>query len=75
MAQVVPDTWHIVNDQDVVVHGLKMFGWYKRNGGRVLVNKYGDAAVRPSLLELSLLQVRYIEVKLLNACCRLGLMQ
>ena len=54
---------------------MKLFGWYKRNGGRVLVNKYGDAAVRPSLLELSLLQVRYIEVKLLNACCRLGLMQ
>jgi hypothetical protein len=55
--QTAPDTWHIANDQDVVVHGLKMFGWYKRNGHRVIVNNRGDLIVRPSFLELSLLKV------------------
>jgi predicted lipase len=55
---VVPDTWHVINDQDVVVHGMKLFGWYKRNGHRVIVNKSGDMIVRPSHLELSLLQAR-----------------
>jgi Lipase (class 3) len=54
----VPDTWHVVNDQDVVVHGMKLWGWYKRNGHRVIVNKEGSLIVRPSHLELSLLQVR-----------------
>ena len=44
--------------QDMVVHGLKLFGWYKRNGNRAVVNKHGDCVVRPSLLEISLLQVR-----------------
>lgn len=56
--QTVPDTWHIINDQDIVAHGLKMFGWYKRNGQRAIVNGRGDLLVRPTFLELSLLQVR-----------------
>jgi hypothetical protein len=55
--QMVPDTWHVVNDQDVVVHGMKLFGWYKRNGNRVILDGKGGIVVRPSLLELSLLQV------------------
>jgi hypothetical protein len=53
----VPDTWHVINDQDIVVHGMKLFGWYKRNGNRVILNGRGDIIVRPSHLELSLLQV------------------
>jgi hypothetical protein len=55
-APAVPDTWHVINDQDVVVHGLKLWGWYKRNGNRAIVNRSGDLVVRPSLLEISLLQ-------------------
>jgi hypothetical protein len=57
---VVPDTWHVVNDQDVVVHGLKLWGWYKRNGNRAIINRSGDLVVRPSLLEISLLQARVL---------------
>jgi hypothetical protein len=53
----VPDTWHVVNSQDVIVHGMKLWGWYKRNGCRVIVNEYGDLIVRPAHFELSLLQV------------------
>ena len=33
--ETVPNTWHVINDQDVVVHGMKLWGWYKRNGNRV----------------------------------------
>ena len=55
---MVSDTWHLVNDQDIVVHGLKVWGWYKRNGNRAIINQSGDLVVRPSLLEISLLQVR-----------------
>ena len=57
--EVVPDTWHVINDQDVVVHGMKLFGWYKRNGQRVLLDGNGGIVVRPAMLELSLLQVRF----------------
>ena len=56
---VVPDTWHVVNNQDVVVHAMKVFGWYKRNGERVILNGRGGLVVRPMLIELSLLQVRF----------------
>ena len=34
-AAAVPDTWHVINGQDVVVHSMKFWGWYKRNGNRV----------------------------------------
>jgi hypothetical protein len=57
-AELVPDTWHVINDQDIVVHGMKLFGWYKRNGNRVILNGRGDLIVRPSHLELSLFQAR-----------------
>lgn len=40
------------------MHGMKMFGWYKRNGCRVIIDETGDLIVRPTHLELSLLQVR-----------------
>ena len=60
-ATAVPDTWHVINDQDVVVHGMKFFGWYKRNGQRVILDGEGGIVVRPSMLELSLLQVRFCD--------------
>ena len=34
-AAAVPDTWHVINGQDVVVHSMKFWGWYKRDGNRV----------------------------------------
>ena len=55
----VPDTWHVINSQDVVVHGMKMHGLYKRNGNRVIIHENGDMVVRPAHLELSLLQERF----------------
>ncbi|KIY96518.1 hypothetical protein MNEG_11444 [Monoraphidium neglectum] len=41
--RTVPDTWHVINDQDVVPRGGKFLTLYKRNGHRVIVNR---AAVR-----------------------------
>eukprot|EP00892_Ulva_mutabilis_P005827 jgi/Ulvmu1/3616/UM017_0028.1 len=54
--EVVPDTWHVINDNDVVTRGMKLLGLYKRAGQRVIVNTRGDLIVRPSHLETSLLQ-------------------
>jgi hypothetical protein len=53
----VPDTWHLINDQDVITSTMKFGGMYKRAGQRVIVNAHGDLIVRPSFIELSLLQV------------------
>ena len=53
---MVPDTWHIINDQDLVTRILKFFGMYKRHGHRVIVNSRGDMVVRPSMFELSMQQ-------------------
>ncbi|KAF6262015.1 hypothetical protein COO60DRAFT_1699568 [Scenedesmus sp. NREL 46B-D3] len=52
----VPDTWHVINDQDTVPRGGKFISAYKRNGQRVIVNKAGDMVVRPIPLESSMLQ-------------------
>ena len=43
--EVVPDSWAVINDQDVVTRGGK-FGIYKRCGHRVLINARGDMLVR-----------------------------
>jgi hypothetical protein len=56
LVQVVPDTWHIINDQDLVTRILKMMGWYKRHGHRVIVNSHGDMVVRPTYFEASMQQ-------------------
>ena len=40
------------------MHGMKMWGLYKRNGNRVILNGQGDLVVQPTHLQLSLLQVR-----------------
>ncbi|KAK9823879.1 hypothetical protein WJX72_006141 [[Myrmecia] bisecta] len=51
--KVVPNTWHIINEQDAVAHKGKCM-MYKRAGPRVLINPRGDLIVRPSLVEHSL---------------------
>ena len=46
--------------QDLVAHGMKMYGMYKRHGNRVIINSRGDLIVKPSLIEISLLRVRHL---------------
>ena len=53
-AQVAPDTWHIINDQDVVAKAPKFLILYKRAGHRVVINKMGDMIVRPSFIEITM---------------------
>lgn len=51
--QVAPDTWHIINDQDVVAKAPKFLVLYKRAGHRVIINRLGDMIVRPSFIEIT----------------------
>ncbi|KAK9805215.1 hypothetical protein WJX72_006814 [[Myrmecia] bisecta] len=53
---VVPHTWHIINDQDLVTRKGKLLWMYKRPGQRVLISRLGDLIVRPSLIEVSIRQ-------------------
>ncbi|KAI3433461.1 hypothetical protein D9Q98_003274 [Chlorella vulgaris] len=55
--QTVPDTWQIINNEDVVVRGGKFVALYKRGGHRVLINKLGDLVVRPSYVETAIRKV------------------
>eukprot|EP00892_Ulva_mutabilis_P004925 jgi/Ulvmu1/2804/UM142_0002.1 len=55
-AEVVPDTWHVINDLDVVTRGLKCFGIYKRAGQRVIIDRVGNIIVRPAHFEVSMRQ-------------------
>ncbi|KAK9818602.1 hypothetical protein WJX74_009103 [Apatococcus lobatus] len=52
-ARLVPDTWGLINDQDIVARRGKMCGLYKRPGHRVIVNPRGDLIVRPTYGEAS----------------------
>ena len=42
--------------QDAVARAPKFLGLYKRAGQRVHINHYGDMIVRPSAIEISLIQ-------------------
>ena len=53
----VPETWHVINDQDVVAKSMKFGCMFKRCGQRVVVSDTGRLAVRPSFFEFLLLQV------------------
>ncbi|KAK9814194.1 hypothetical protein WJX72_002000 [[Myrmecia] bisecta] len=53
---VVPHTWHIINDQDLVTRKGKLLWMYKRPGQRVLISRLGDLIVRPSWIEVSIRQ-------------------
>ncbi|KAK9866320.1 hypothetical protein WJX84_007327 [Apatococcus fuscideae] len=52
----VGDTWHVINDQDLVARGGKLGYMYKRPGQRVLINHTGDIIVRPSYTEVTMQQ-------------------
>lgn len=53
----VPETWHIINNDDVVTQAGKFINLYKRAGQRVLVNRLGDLVVRPSYAETAIRRV------------------
>ncbi|DBA74569.1 TPA: hypothetical protein ACH3X2_009444 [Trebouxia sp. C0005] len=52
--RVVPDTWSVINEQDVVTRGGKFFFLYKRPGHRVILTDGGHMMVSPSSMEASL---------------------
>jgi len=54
----VPNTWHVINDQDTVSVAGKFVRMYRRTGHRVIVNERGDLIVRPLPLEHRLLPIR-----------------
>ena len=53
----MPNTWHIINDQDVISKSIKFGCLYKRCGHRVMLSQIGRLAVRPSFFEFHVLQV------------------
>ncbi|KAA6429424.1 MAG: hypothetical protein FRX49_00818 [Trebouxia sp. A1-2] len=50
---MMPDTWSVINDQDVVTREGKMLFLYKRPGQRVILNASGHMMVRPTHMEAS----------------------
>ncbi|DBA97087.1 TPA: hypothetical protein ACH3X1_014857 [Trebouxia sp. C0004] len=54
----VPDTWSIINDQDVATRGGEFVFLYKRPGHRVIANNAGHMMVSPSSIEASVQQSR-----------------
>ena len=51
---LIPDTWHVVNDADIIPRVGKFLRMYKRPGQRVIIDRRGSLVVRPSPLELHL---------------------
>ena len=49
---MVPDTWNVINDHDLVVRMGKMMCLYKRNGHRVIIDSRGSMTVQPGPLDL-----------------------
>ncbi|KAL4458650.1 hypothetical protein ABPG75_013515 [Micractinium tetrahymenae] len=49
--QLVPDSWSVINDQDLVAKSAKFLVLFKRPGNVVIVNPQGDLIVNPSFLE------------------------
>ncbi|KAK9824760.1 hypothetical protein WJX74_005593 [Apatococcus lobatus] len=56
-AEQIPDTWNIINDQDVIARRGKLWFLYKRAGHRVIINARGDLIVRPSFAEANVQRV------------------
>ena len=52
--ELVPETWHVVHDADLIPRVGKFLRLYKRPGARVIVDRKGSIVVRPSPLELHL---------------------
>lgn len=51
--ELVPDSWSVINGQDLVAKSAKFLVLFKRPGNVVIVNPQGDLIVRPSFLEHS----------------------
>lgn len=51
---LVPDTFSVINDQDVIVHSGKFISYFKRPAWRVILYPTGDMVVRPSYMEVTL---------------------
>ncbi|EIE24300.1 alpha/beta-hydrolase [Coccomyxa subellipsoidea C-169] len=51
---LIPETWHVVHDSDVIPRVGKFVRMYKRPGARVIIDRKGSIVVRPSALELHL---------------------
>ncbi|KAL4431079.1 hypothetical protein ABPG75_006335 [Micractinium tetrahymenae] len=49
--RTVPDTWCLINNDDVVTKAGKFWFLYARCGHRVLLNRLGDMLVRPNYVE------------------------
>lgn len=50
----VPDTWTLINSDDVITRAGKFFFLFKHVGHRVLLNRRGDLVVRPLFVEYSI---------------------
>ncbi|GMH44638.1 hypothetical protein BSKO_12590 [Bryopsis sp. KO-2023] len=50
---LVPDTWQVVNDQDIIPRMPKFLFLYKHAGQRVIINGVGDLIVCPHVVEVS----------------------
>eukprot|EP00891_Asterochloris_glomerata_P007760 jgi/Astpho2/7760/Aster-07599 len=48
------ESWSVINDQDAVARSGKLFGMFKRAGGRVFLDQKGDMLVCPMFLEAAL---------------------
>lgn len=46
--QAVPDTWSVINDQDMIAKSAKFWVLFKRPGHVALINPQGDLIVNPS---------------------------
>ncbi|PRW59946.1 alpha beta-hydrolase [Chlorella sorokiniana] len=59
MIERVPDTWAVINDQDLVAKAGKFLFLFKRCGHVALINPEGDLIVNPSFLELNVQRSSY----------------
>ncbi|GMH44780.1 hypothetical protein BSKO_12732 [Bryopsis sp. KO-2023] len=51
---VVPDTWQIINDHDIVPRLAKFMIFFKHVGRKVIINSGGDMIICPLFMEVSL---------------------
>lgn len=54
---LVPNTWQVINDEDVVARVPKFLFMFKHAGRRVIINGKGDMIVSPRVVEVSLYRV------------------
>ncbi|GMH45328.1 hypothetical protein BSKO_13285 [Bryopsis sp. KO-2023] len=52
--QLVPNTWQIINDEDLIPRMPKFWVLFKHVGSKVIINQCGDMIVKPYLVEVSL---------------------